>query len=381
MDFSEIFDFVQLRNIWDYLVLIYLSFGLLQLLTYLVVFGRFAFAKKKQKEEKSNLPVSIVICARNERENLLNLLPEFLSQDYPEFEVVVVDDHSIDDTQDVLKAFSLQHNNLKVVKVPDNDRFFGSKKFALTLGIKAAKYDHVLLSDADCRPASNQWVNKMTLFEGKKQIVLGYGAYEKKKGILNRLIRFETVYTAMHYLSLAMLKVPYMGVGRNLAYNKELFFENKGFASHQHILSGDDDLFINEVANAHNTEVSFETDAHTISVPKESWGDWVRQKKRHFLTGGHYKFKHQLILGAIQLFQIIFMGLFVVLIIQQRPIHLILGVFVLRYMVQMLIFKLSTDKLGGRDLLAFVPFFEVFFMLFNPLLFFSNLIIKKTKWS
>lgn len=379
MQWKELIQFLEFNYLLDYLIALYIVCFIIQLFYYLFIFSRLAFFKDKPKPNQE--PVSIIICAKNERDNLLEFLPKYLNQKYSQFEVIVVNDNSGDDTEDVLKAFALQNKHLKIVNVPDNDRFFGSKKFALTLGIKAAKYDRVLLSDADCYPASNEWLAKMSAYKKNKKIVLGFGAYEKQKGLLNKLIRFETFYTALQYLSFAKAKMPYMGVGRNLAYHKELFFKNRGFASHQHILSGDDDLFINEVANRYNTQIVVDPKAHTISKPKNSYQKWVRQKKRHFSTGKHYKFKHKFMLGLLQISQLLFMLLFVALVVKVRPVYLILGVFVLRYLIQMLIFKLSTNKVGGKDLILLAPIFEVFFMVFNPIIVISNLFNKNTKWN
>lgn len=380
-DLSDNFLFAEFNDASDYLVLGFLIVAFIQLLIYLVVFSRLAFYKHKDELKNNNEPVSVIICAKNERDNLLKFLPEFLNQDYPNFEVIVVNDHSVDDTEDVLKAYTMQFKHLKVVNVPDNDRFYGSKKFALTLGIKAAKHEHVLLTDADCKPASKKWIQLMSQYATNKKIILGFGGYEKQTGLLNKLIRFDTLFTAMQYLSFALLKLPYMGVGRNLAYNKELFFSVKGFSSHQHILSGDDDLFINEVANAKNTQIVIEEDAQTISVPKTSFKLWVRQKKRHFSTGKYYKMGHKLMLSIYPLTLMVFVLLFIVLVVQQVSIHLIIGVLLLRLLVQMLIFMKTEKRLGSKDLWFSAPILELFFMFFNPLLLISNFIKKNTKWS
>ena len=380
MEWQALIRFLEFNYLMDYLQGLFLICFIIQLFYYLYFFSRLAFFKDKTTTI-SNGPVSVIICAKNERDNLLEYLPLYLNQKHDEFEIIVVNDNSVDDTEDVLKAYALQYKQLKIVNVPDNDRFFGSKKFALTLGIKAAKYVNLLLTDADCKPNSENWIKLMSQYQKGKKIVLGFGGYAREKGLLNKLIRFETFYTATQYLSFALAKVPYMGVGRNLAYQSDMFFNNRGFASHQHILSGDDDLFINEVANRNNTQVIIDSDAHTISKPKNTYKHWVRQKKRHFTTGKHYKFKHKFMLGLFQLSQLLFVGLFIALIIQVRPVYLILAVFVFRYMIQMLIFKLSSNKIGGKDLLLLVPFFEVFFMIFNPIIVISNIINKKTKWS
>jgi len=380
MDNNQLIKFLELNTWVDYFVLIYLGSFLVQLFYYLFIFSKLAFYKPTESSPET-LPVSVIICAKNERDNLLEFLPDYLNQAYAKFEIIVVNDNSVDDTDDVLRAFALQYNNLKIVNVPDTDRFYGSKKLALTLGIKAAQYERVLLTDADCKPSSPNWMKLMSQYTSQKAIVLGVGTYEKKKGLLNKLIRFETFYTAVQYLSFAQAKMPYMGVGRNLAYQSQLFFKNKGFASHHHILSGDDDLFINEVANKRNTQIVVDADAHTVSLANTTYKGWFRQKKRHFLSGTHYKLKHQLVLGMLQFSQFLFMALFIALFILVKPFYLILGVFVFRYLVQMLIFKLSANKIGGKDLVILSPLYELFFMIFNPILVLSNQIVKKSKWN
>jgi glycosyltransferase involved in cell wall biosynthesis len=380
-NFSNQFVFLGFNTWIDYVVVLFLVVFVVQLIYYLGVFSRFAFYKRKEEQTHAFEPVSVVICAKNERDNLLNFLPEFLAQDYPIFEVIVVNDQSVDDTVDVLKAYSFQYPNLKVVTVPDNDRFYGSKKFALTLGIKAAQYENILLTDADCRPTSNQWIKLMSNYSINKSIVLGFGAYQKQPGMLNKLIRFETLFTAMQYFSFALCKMPYMGVGRNLAYKKELFFKNRGFSNHQHILSGDDDLFINEVANKTNVEIVFEKEAHTVSLPKTSFSSWVKQKKRHLSAGKYYQFKHKLVLGIYPFSLFVFICSFVLLVVMQTSLYLIVGVILLRYLIQMLIFKKSIDKLGGKDLLLLAPFFEIFYLFFQPILLISNFVKKNSRWS
>jgi glycosyltransferase involved in cell wall biosynthesis len=380
MDINQLINFLELNTLMDYLVVIYLGSFLVQLFYYFFIFSKLAFYKSTESSKEA-IPVSLIICAKNERDNLLKFLPDYLNQAYAKFEIIVVNDNSVDDTHDVLCAFALQYKNLKIVTVPDTDRFYGSKKFALTLGIKAAQYEHVLLTDADCKPSSANWITLMSQYATQKTIVLGVGAYEKEKGLLNKLIRFETFYTAVQYLSFAQAKIPYMGVGRNLAYHSQLFFKNKGFASHNHILSGDDDLFINEVANKQNTQIVVDADAHTVSSANTTYKGWFRQKRRHFLSGTHYKLKHQLMLGMLQSSQFIFITLFIVLLIVVKPVYLILGVFVFRYLVQLLIFKLSANKIGGKDLIILSPLYELFFMIFNPILVLSNQIVKNSKWN
>ncbi|MGI4730048.1 MAG: glycosyltransferase, partial [Janthinobacterium lividum] len=248
-------------------------------------------------DSAQQIPVSVIICARNEAENLRQNLPFILNQNYPDFEVVVVNDCSSDDSSYVLDHFKADHSNLKIVTVSEHRRFKTGKKFALTMGIKAAKNEHLLLTDADCLPASENWIQLMQqCFSAEKEIVLGYSPYKKTSGFLNTFVRFETVKTASSYLAAALKNKPYMGVGRNLAYTKSLFFGAKGFAAHMHVLSGDDDLFINQNANAVNTTVQVDAEAHTFSETKTSLRAYYRQKKRHMGVGKYYKRRNRILL-------------------------------------------------------------------------------------
>ena len=270
------------------LLSLFLSALLIQLGYYLLVFLKLPRYKtsKKRRPQKS---ISIIICAKNEEENLERFLPRVLEQDYPEFEVVVVNDCSTDGTEELLSEFSVQYKHLRYTSIPANEKFLHGKKLAVTIGLKSARYDHVLLTDADCYPVSNLWLQKMASnFTREKKIILGYGGYERRRGLLNLLIRYETIFTAIQYLSYAIKGRPYMGVGRNLAYEKELFFNNKGFASHYHLSSGDDDLFVNEIAVKENTAIEISKESHTLSIPKTTFRIWIKQKKRHLSAGTHY---------------------------------------------------------------------------------------------
>jgi len=259
---------------------LFLLCALFQLWYYIGIFGRVAFYKRKVTPGELQ-PTSVIICTRNEERNLVNHLPVILQQEYPQFEVIVVNDCSYDNTADVLDEFSKKFNNLRVITIKEDENHYHGKKFALMVGIKGALHEHLLLTDADCKPNGKFWLrNMMQHMQQDKTIVLGYGAYEKTPGFLNKVIRYDTFYIALQYLGFGLAKRPYMGVGRNLAYTKTAFFNNKGFASHYHIASGDDDLFINEVANKKNTTVEIDEESITVSKVKPTLKLWIRQKRR-----------------------------------------------------------------------------------------------------
>ena len=228
-------------------LLFYVFIGIvfIQFLYYIVVFGKFAFAKPKKNNLK-RIPVSVIVCAKNEEENVAKFIPILATQNYPDFEIILIDDASSDGTLDLFEAFEKEYPNIRLVKVANNEAFWGNKKFALTLGIKAASKEYLLFTDADCYPTSENWIAEMSSnFTMQKTIILGYGAYEKiPNSFLNKIIRFETLLTAVQYFSWAKIGMPYMGIGRNLAYKKEEFFNVNGFIDHIKIRSGDDDLFI-----------------------------------------------------------------------------------------------------------------------------------------
>src|SRR5436305_1944356 len=285
---------------WGILIFsLFVAVTALQIFYYLYFFNKVGNHQPPTKEHSQQHPVSVIICARDEDENLARNLPGVLVQDYPTtHEVIVVNDNSVDDTKYILAELQKTFRKLQIVALTQEAKMIAGKKFPLSIGIKEAKHEIVLLTDADCVPASDRWLFKMQdAFSNGMEVALGYGAYQKEPGLLNKIIRFETFHTALQYFGYALAGKPYMGVGRNLAYRKNLFFQNKGFSSINHIPSGDDDLFINRVATKENTAVVLDPEAFTVSKPKQSWKEWRKQKNRHYTTGRFYKSSHKFLLG------------------------------------------------------------------------------------
>jgi cellulose synthase/poly-beta-1,6-N-acetylglucosamine synthase-like glycosyltransferase len=358
----------------------YLLAFLIQMCYLWVVFRRLAFLKARDEKPGAG-PVSVVICARNEYDNLKNNLPLILRQEYPDFEVVVVNDNSQDDSLELLNDMAREHSNLKVVNLSQDLNFFHGKKFPLSLGIKSAANEILLLTDADCRPASSHWISSMTSgFREGKEIVLGYGAYERRPSLLNYLIRFETLWVAIQYLSFSLAGHTYMGVGRNIAYRKSLFYRNKGFSSHYKLSSGDDDLFINRAASRNNVAVEVSHQSHTVSVPKTSFGAWMRQKRRHFTTWKHYRKKYKWLLGGWSGSTLAFMLLFAATMVSGYNLLVGGGIFAIRFFSHLLITKKSMIRLNEKELLLLSPMAEIFLIIIYPVLGLANMIRKPDKW-
>jgi biofilm PGA synthesis N-glycosyltransferase PgaC len=329
----------------------------------------------------ASVPISVIISARNEAQNLRQNLPDILLQEYPDFEVVVINDCSYDDSDLVLEELKITYPHLKIVTITEHIRFKTGKKFAVTLGIKAASNECLLFTDADCRPSSSDWITRMAAnFTGPTQIVLGYSPYTRTGGLLNLLIRFETVKTGINYLSAALNGDAYMGIGRNLAYTKTLFFGAKGFAAHMHILSGDDDLFVNQNARPHNVAIEVNAATFMCTDAKETWGAWYRQKKRHFGVGGAYKKRHQrqLSLDAVTGF-LFYILLTLSLIFNFEPL-LAVGLFMFRLIFQATIYNKLFKRLDGRDLLAYLPLLDILYYLYLNTFGLIGTFIKTSKW-
>ncbi|HHB77787.1 MAG TPA: glycosyltransferase [Saprospiraceae bacterium] len=275
----------------------------IQLIYWGIIFRKVIVHRPLQEKIKIDIPVSVIICAKNEAANLRKYLPSILSQDYPKYEVIVVNDHSADDSMAVLSKMSDQYSYLRIIDLSEKNADYIGKKMALSTGIAQATHEWLLLTDADCQPVSNQWIREMmaTTIHKDKEIGLGYSPYIYEKGLLNAFVRYETLLTAFQYINMALIKQPYMGVGRNLLYRKDLFYQAGGFESHLEVASGDDDLFISEVATGNNTFIVDTPDAVVYSEPKKTWSSWLAQKRRHLSTGKHYRPKIQILLGLFSI--------------------------------------------------------------------------------
>jgi glycosyltransferase involved in cell wall biosynthesis len=333
-------------------------------------------------------PVSIIICTKNEALNLTQFLPFVLQQDYPGnlFEVIAVNDQSTDHSAEILSQLSLKYPQLKIISIsPDVIKTLPGKKYALAQGIKAAKYDRLLLSDADCKPSSDQWLKEMIATNA--DIVLGYGAYEEHPGLLNKFIRWETAHTCMQYAGYAHAGMTYMGVGRNLSYRKSLLAVLEQDTAFQQVYkntpSGDDDLLIGKIATGHQTSICLGKHAHTISVPQKTWQAWWKQKTRHASTGKYYAPKIKNLLGLYGLSHSLywFCGLILIAqIIADCQLSTAGCLALILFFVRLLIYWINAAtwyrRLNEKKLLLFYPLGDLGWALYNvflsPYIFWKN---------
>ena len=345
---------------------------LIQLFYYFCLYNRIHARSRAVKRSDIHFsqelpPLSVIIYAREEVENLRRNLPAVLEQDYPQFEVIVINDGNTDESEDYLTLQGEKYPNLYHSFVPSSSRYISRKKLAITLGIKASKYDWLVFTDANCLPESNQWLRTMARnFTSRAQIVLGYSGYERGKGWLHKRVSFDNLFTSMRYLGYALAGKPYMGIGRNMAYRKELFYAQKGFSAHLNLQRGDDDLFINKTATAENTGIETDANAVVRVQPVYRAKDWREEKISYMGTAHFYRGIQRYLSGFETTTRLLFhVAWIAVLVIGILNFHwLAAGIafllFALRYTLQALIINKTAKDLGEKRRYIFtLPVFDI----------------------
>lgn len=360
------------------MLIIFLICSFTQILFWGLCFARFAFYRKPKPSLPSDAlpPVSVIICARNEAANLRKNLSKILSQDYPLFEVLVVEDASEDESATILADFAAKYPNLRIIYKKEKKEV--GKKEALVLGLQNACYDWFLLTDADAMPASDQWISGMMKTATKNaetKMVLGFGPYLQSPECINLWIRFETNYVAIQYFSAAIWKIPYMGVGRNLLYNRALYESHRtALTQHSDIASGDDDLFVSAAANGNNTEICLDPKTFIYSEPKHSLLALYKQKTRHYSTATRYSIVHQLFLTVLSVSLLGFWGLMPFALIENTGITMLM--ILVRICIIFVIWSKVLRILGDKSLLKYILLLDLlspfYFLVFAPSLFLKN---------
>lgn len=350
------------------------------LLYYATLFLRFVFHKPKKSREVHQDPISIVITCCDQAHHLVRTLPAILNQQYNQYEVIVVSDNSHDETNTVIEDFQKQYANLRFVDLNSSVTNIRGKKFPLSIGIKEARNKLILLTDADCMPASSYWLQNMAKhFVGDTHIVLGYCTYERGKGLFNRLLRYDSLQTAMQYFSFALARRTYMGKGQNLAYTKDLFLKQKGFASHNHIAYGEDDIFIGRAATKTNCDIEYFHESFTVARPKVSFRRWFKEKRGYVITRSFYKPGTKFILNSFAVLNILFyvaFGLALAFCYYHTPLMIaVISIFAFKIMCQNLVYGFSAAKLKEKEIIPHIIGMDLLYT------FLSIFIFLRAKWS
>ena len=367
-----------------YILAIFILALVVQLCIHWIRFSRLAFFKRHPllKQDDELEPVSIVVCARDAYERLVELIPVLLSQDYPNFEVVVVNDCSDDETEEYLKDLERRESRIKPVQLRQHLNFFNGKKFPLSMGIKSASYDLMVLTDADCMPTDSQWLRSVASCYGEAtEVVVGYCRYRRTGGLLNVLMRFDALQEGLMYLSATLAGKPYMGVGRNLSYRQRLFFENKGFTSHYTMAAGDDDVFVDQVATKRNARAHIDAE-HTVECTATgSAATWLRERSQRYSTISMHKSGARAFAATHYWSQFLFYACFIALFFlppafsfqTETPyavyyFPVLAGLFLLRYVTQLFIYRGASRRLGEHGLLPGLILWDFIFAFLTPML-------------
>ena len=358
------------------ILIVFGSITLLQLLYYFVVYARFSFSRKKKAVAMQQVPVSVIVVIKDAASSLLKFLPSMMSQQYSQFELVLVNDHSHDQSELVVKEYQSQYSNIKLVNLESAVTTIRGGKFALSMGIRCATYEHMLFTDVECYPTSSHWLEKMAEnFVSQKQIVLGYSSYEKRNNLFNRLLHFDTLHNAIQYFSLAMCHSTYRGDIRNIAFTKTLFYAQQGFASHNHISCGEEDIFISRAATRQNTAVEFSPESFVLSQHKIPYSYWKNHKMGLYYTRHFNTLKNRLLLGFYAILNLLFYVCLVLAILgslANKPLlFTILGIAAARLLSQYLVYGFAAKKLNEKQVIPFLLLYDIIFAVMNPLYFLS----------
>lgn len=339
--------------------ILFLFTFLLQMIWYWGLFSRLAFHKSKDRLLFKQ-PVSVVVFTGDTFSNLKENIQQILDQDYEDFELLVVNNSGDEEIELYLESMSKQYPNLQVVNINDKLNFFKGRKFPISIGIKSAHNDIVLLTEPICKPVDRQWIDTMQgNFSRLTDVVLGYSTYPSFSGFFHKLVRFDNMFSGMKYLSLAMNGIPYTGNGRNIAYRRSLFLKKKGFINHYQISEGDSDFFVNRASSAKNTRVEISHVSHTIYNSYIKYRSWIRDKKRELLSLKNYKLKHKILVFSYSFSYILFLAALITLLSFNYYMYFVLGIFLIRLLSQLFITKKCMNQLNEKELLLISPLLEL----------------------
>ena len=326
----------------------------------------------------SSPAVSVVIVTRNHLYALKHLLSRLANQDYPNFEIVVVDDDSDDGTPAWLQTFGHNHPGL-ILQTIQHKKLAPGKKAALTLGIQKTNHPWVLLTDADCVPASNQWIKIMAQqMSEKTDVIIGYSPILPAKGLLNLFERWDYFFVGFQYLAWAAWGRPYMAVGRNLMYRKSLFDKSGGFKNHHDIVSGDDDLFIQQIAHKASIDICLDPKSFMYTQGKPTWTSLIAQKARHVSTSPQYRLADILILSTYPLAQLLFY-ISAGCLFLSNPV-LISTLYFIRVILIMLILYKKAKPLIQNELITHFMLLDIIQPIFYSAVSLMSFFRKKNKW-
>lgn len=329
------------------------------------------FNKKKRTPTTSNNKqgVSVIIVTNNSADALKTGLLQILEQDYPLFEVVVVNENSTDDTEFVLYVLKKNYSNLTVINLGRNDNNFESYKFSLSIGIRSAKYSYCLLTNVSCTPQGYNWLDKMmepVNNNNQCKIVTGMVSREKSKyGLLNAIVRYDESLSCVNLISYTNLGNAYTSCGMNMIYEKDFFISHGGFIAQYTKMCSQEDYFVHRFSNKKNTATVVDNEAKLLLPPINSFGTFCRTKFATSLSHKALKGSSKVLLATLPLSSFLFYVLLGILFFFSFPWQYILIFIVAKWISQIVFSTKQRRKTSAKKIVWVAPFMEIFFFLFN----------------
>lgn len=350
---------------------------LIQLVYYYVIYGRFAFHRKKSALGFRDIPVSVVIVVRDDAALAVQNLPQLLDQQYSSFEIVIVNDRSRDENSlQAIREYKDRYPNIKLVDLSTAVSTSRGKKMAISMGVKCATYDHILLTAPNCKPSSRQWLSKMAQnFQFQQKIVLGYNTFEKKKGLYSHFLLYDNLVGAVQYFAHALMHSTYRGDLNNLAFVRPLFYKQNGFIAYNHLLYGEEDIFVHRASTPNNVAVEYDPDAATLQQHTPSYGYWRLHKVSLYFTRKYNSMRNRLLLSGYELTNLLFYALLALSIVaalhQPTALYITAGIAVLRIASLYVVMGISAARLQEKQNIPSLLFYDFLFAILTPLLWLS----------
>lgn len=348
-------------------------------LIYYIFFLSILLNNKKEKEYDLK-PISVILYVKNSELYLEKNIDYFINQKYPKFEILLVNNASSDNTDIILEKLSEKHKSLRIINVENNESFWGNKKYTYTLAIKAAKYEHLIFSEIDCKPVSENWIHEINKsFSSKKTIILGYKRLLKTSSLFNLIIRFDNLLESIKSFSFTKINSPYSADSRNYAFTKKDFYRVNGFINHIKIKNGKEDLFVKDAKQKYNSAYTLSDESFVESSKSLSFKEWFLNKKNSNLLKRHYSFKNQFLLNAFS-FSKVFLYFLTIILLLIHDWKIILIIFSSYIIFQSVITFIINRKFKETSIFYLSPILDFLLVLFQISIFISNLISKPPNW-
>lgn len=360
------------------ILILFVATTAIQLAYYYIVYGKFVFRRKKEALSLREVPLSVVVVVRDNASQVLQTLPRLLEQQYPNYEIVVVNDRCPDEQSlFAINEYRKRYSNVKFIDLRDAVSTSRGYKMATSMGIKCASYDNIVVTGPDCLPSSEHWLaNISQKFQNSKKIVLGYSTFIKRKTPYNIFLHFDKVVGALQYFSHALWNSTYRGDFNNIAFARNLFYNQKGFTSFNHLEWGEEDLFISRIATPTNVSVEYSPESSIIKQNIPSYGYWRLHKISLFYTRKFNSLKNKLLLSFYNITNLLFYTLLVfgIVFCLKAPaiLYSIIGVAVARIASLYIVFGIGAKKLNERQIIPHLLFYDLLFSILNPLYWLSS---------